>query len=168
MPGPPFRAVHGVELRPVEQDDRAFLVEHWNRPDVRLATNREEPLTAEDVTRIVDDDDTVNFLVCSDGDPVGTIWLFDIDRVNGRGELGYWIAEGHRGEGYATAAVELTMEYAVGEQRLRRLLARVFEGNEASMRVLEKAGFEREGRLRDHYYVDGEYLDATLFGWLAA
>lgn len=167
MPGPSFRAADGVELRPVEPDDHAFLVEHWNRRDVRLATNAEEPLTADGVAGFVEDDDTVPFLVCADGEPVGTIWLFDVDPVNGRGEVGYWIAEGHRGEGYATAAVDLMVEYAVAEKRLRRLVARVFEGNEASMRVLEKAGFEREGRLRDHYFVDGEYLDATLYGWLA-
>ena len=43
----------------------------------------------------------------------------------------------------------------------------MFEGNEASERVLEKVGFEREGRLRDLYYVDGEFIDATLFGYLA-
>lgn len=168
MPGPAFRAADGVELRPIERDDHEFLAAHWNRRDVRLPTNTNEPLTTDDVAGFVDGDDSVNFLVCADGDPVGTIWLFGLDAVNARGELGYWIAEGHRGEGHATAAVDLVVEYAVAEQRLRKVVARVFEGNEPSMRVLEKAGFEREGVLRDHYYVDGEYLDATLFGWLAA
>jgi len=43
----------------------------------------------------------------------------------------------------------------------------VFAGNEASMRVLQKAGFEREGTLREAYRVEGEFVDAALFGLLA-
>lgn len=166
MPGPPFRSTDAAELRPVEPADHEFLAEHWNRRDVRLMTNTNEPLTTDDVAEFVESDESVNFLVCADGDPVGTAWLFAEDGVHGRGEIGYWIAEPDRGRGYATAAAELMVEYGVAERRLRKLFARVFEGNEASARVLEKVGFRQEGRLREHYYVDGEYLDATLYGYL--
>jgi RimJ/RimL family protein N-acetyltransferase len=56
--------------------------------------------------------------------------------------------------------------YAVDDRGLHRVTARGFETNDASRRVLEKVGFEREGTLRDHYYVDGEYVDAHVYGLL--
>jgi RimJ/RimL family protein N-acetyltransferase len=167
VPGPAFRSTGGTELRPVEPSDHEFLATHWSRRDVRLATNTNEPMTTDDVAGFVDADESVTFLACAEGKPVGTAWLFDVDGVHGRAELGYWVAESHRGAGHATRAVDLLVGHAVDEHRLRKVLARVFEGNDASAHVLEKAGFEVEGRLRDHYYVDGEFLDATLYGHLA-
>lgn len=167
MPGPAFRAGEQVELRPVESDDYDFLVSNANALAIRLVTDTNRPLTRDDVADLVEADDSVQFLVCVDGDPVGTIWLFHEVPVHGRAEFGYWITADERGKGYATEAAGLLKEYATAERRLRRLMARVFEGNEASKRVLEKVGFEQEGRLRDHYYVDGEFLDATLYGWVA-
>jgi len=167
MPGPAFRSADGTELRAIESEDHAFIAEKWNSRDVRLPTNTNEPMTAGDVAAAVDSDESVNFVVCADGERVGAAWLFGVKPLHGRGELGYWVADGHRGEGHATAAARLLVEYAVAEQRLRKLTARVFEGNEASERVLEKVGFEEEGLLRDHYYIDGEWLDATLYAYFA-
>ena len=167
MPGPAFREGEQVELRPVESGDYDFLVSNANTLAIRLVTDTNSPLTRDDVAGLIEADDSVHFLVCVDGDPVGTIWLFHEAPVHGRAEFGYWIAADERGKGYATEAATLLREYATTERRLRRLMARVFEGNEASKRVLEKIGFEQEGRLRDHYYVDGEFLDATLYGWIA-
>ncbi|PSQ34578.1 GNAT family N-acetyltransferase [Halobacteriales archaeon SW_10_66_29] len=160
MPGPAFRSADSTELRAIESEDHEFLAAEWNTRDVRLPTNTYEPLTARDVAGFVGSDESVNFVVCADGEPVGAAWLFGIAPVHGRGELGYWTAEGH-----ATTAARLLVEYAVAEQRLRKLTARVFEGNEASKRVLEKVGFEEAGHLRDHYYIDGELLDATLYAY---
>jgi len=73
------------------------------------------------VAGFVDSDESVNFLVRADGDLVGTVRLFGVDGLHGRAELGYWIAEGHRGEEAATAATELAVEYGVAEHRLRKL-----------------------------------------------
>lgn len=167
MPGPPFLAAEGTELRPIEPADHGFPAERWNRRDVWLPTNTHEPLTTDDVAGVVDSDVSVNFPICADGDPIGSAWLFDIGGVHGRAELGYWVDADHRGEGHATAAARLLVEYGVNEKRLRKLFVRVFEGNDISERVLRKVGFEQEGTLRNHYYVDGEWLDASLCGYLA-
>lgn len=61
-------------------------------------------------------------------------------------EIGYWIGRPYWGRGYATAAAELLIEEA-RRRGLERLYAEVFVENPASMRVLEKAGFVREGEL---------------------
>jgi len=100
-------------------------------------------------------------------DPVGYAWAFNVNDVSGHGEIGYWIVDEERGQGHATETVDLLAEWAFHDRQLHRLQARVFAGNEASMRVLEKAGFEREGTLREAYRVEGEFVDAALFGLLA-
>lgn len=56
--------------------------------------------------------------------------------------------------------------YAFDEMGLHKVIAGVLDGNEASMRVLEKLGFEQEGVLREHENSFGEYKDRYLFGLL--
>lgn len=60
-------------------------------------------------------------------------------------ELGYWIGEAYWGKGVATKAVELITEYGFDKLGLNRIYTGVFEYNIASMKVLEKNGFEKEG-----------------------
>lgn len=66
-------------------------------------------------------------------------------------EVGYRLARAHWGHGYATEAARATVERAFADLPLERLIALTHPGNTASQRVLEKAGFDREG-LTDAYY----------------
>ncbi len=170
MPGPAFLGGERLTLHAVTPDDAAFVAEHWNDPQIRRYTNQHDPQTASEFREMIEgsDDGFVGFLPCLAGDPVGYVWAFDVNDVAGHAEVGYWIVDEERGQGYATEAVDLLAEWAFEDRQLHRLQARVFAGNEASVRVLEKAGFEREGTLREAYRVEGEYVDATLFGLLAA
>jgi RimJ/RimL family protein N-acetyltransferase len=165
MPDSGFLTSDRLSFRPVETDDYDFLRKHWNETSIRTMTDQHTPLRREDVEAKVESSDSSVFLLpVADDSPVGLVWLFDVSHVNGRAEVGYWIREEERGAGYATEAVERISTYAFGELRLRKVVARVFEGNEPSMAVLKRAGFEREGVLRRHYFVDGERLDAHIFG----
>ncbi|WP_226022417.1 GNAT family N-acetyltransferase [Halomicrobium salinisoli] len=166
MPGHAFLRGDRVTLRTVTDEDHAFLAEHWNRPTIRRYTHSHDPITEAEL-RESDGEFDVGTLICRDGEPVGFAWAFDVNDVAGNGEIGYWIAAEERGQGYATEAVDLLCEWAFLDRQLEKLLARVFDGNDASMRVLEKVGFQREGRLREHYKVEGERVDAVLFGLLA-
>jgi RimJ/RimL family protein N-acetyltransferase len=169
MPGPVFLNGDRLTLRTVESDDYEFIHRHWNEPSIRHGTNKYEPADRNLIDEFFrNSDDEVHFLPCHDGDPVGFLWLFRIDDVAGRGEMGYWITPDERGRGYATEAAQLGIKYAFDERGLQKLMARVFEGNNPSMHILEKAGFQREGCLRDHYYVDGEHIDTHLYGLLAS
>lgn len=62
-----------------------------------------------------------------------------------------------------TTAVRATSEFALSHFSLVRLEAPVFAWNPASMRVLEKAGFEREGILRSSVFKDGQVIDQVLY-----
>ena len=79
------------------------------------------------------------------------------------GEIGYWLGESFWGRGIVSEAVVALTEWAFAELGLVRLYAPVFARNAASARVLEKAGYEFEGRLRARYFRDGEYIDGLLY-----
>lgn len=78
-------------------------------------------------------------------------------------ELGYWLAEPFWNQGIMTQAVTRIVEYAFTNLNLYRITAEPHEGNNASVRVLEKAGFQYEGRLRTSAYKDGKLLDQLLY-----
>jgi len=168
MPGPVFLRGDRLSLRTVEPDDHEFLRRQFNAPDVRHGIAGTEPMAADDLDNWLDSDDVISFLPCTSDGPVGFVWLFDVDDVADRAELGYWIRPDERGVGYGTRAAELAVRYAIRERGLRKVSARVFETNDASRALLERIGFEREGRLRAHYFVDGERVDAFLYGLLAS
>lgn len=168
MPGPAFLHGDSLTLRPVETEDHGFVYRHWNRPTIRCGFARHTPRSREQIAAFFEDsDDAVHFLACRDDEPVGFVWLFGIDEVASRVELGYWVVPDEQGNGYATEIARLAVEYAFDQRGLHKVLARVLDWNDASARVLEKLGFRREGRLREHYYVDGERVDADLYALLA-
>jgi ribosomal-protein-alanine N-acetyltransferase len=96
---------------------------------------------------------------------VGAITLSNVRRgVAETGTLGYWIGQPHAGRGYASAAVRAMVNYAFAELALHRIEAACVPSNVASRRVLEKSGFELEGRARAYLKINGEWADHLLFG----
>ena len=81
--------------------------------------------------------------------------------------LMYWITPEHRGNGYATAATELLLDYVFRECGFHKIAAYVHEENDASAALLESLGFQREGVLRQEVFIDGEWIDQYRYGMLA-
>ena len=109
------------------------------------------------------------FAIEVDGEAVGGIGVIagaDIERFSA--EIGYWLGEPFWGRGIATEAVRAVSRYAFESFDLCRLEAGVFEWNPASMRVLEKAGYSREGRTRLSVTKDGRTGDHVLYGLVRA
>ena len=79
------------------------------------------------------------------------------------GEVGYWLGEPFWGQGIATAAVRAFVEYVFATFDLVRLDACLYEWNPASARVLEKAGFTFEARLKSAVFKDGQLIDTLLY-----
>jgi RimJ/RimL family protein N-acetyltransferase len=91
--------------------------------------------------------------------------LHHFDWERGQCEIGYWLFERARGQGIATRAARFLADYAFS-LGLERIEARVLVGNLASERVLERAGFRREGVLRSLPVRSGGRFDMTLFSLL--
>lgn len=105
-----------------------------------------------------------NFAIVVEGAAVGGIGLVLKDDVFRRSaEIGYWLGEEFWGRGIVTEAVRTVTEYAFATFDLCRVYAGVFEWNPASMRVLEKAGYEFECRLRKSVTKDGETIDELIY-----
>lgn len=105
-----------------------------------------------------------SFAIDVGGEAVGGIGLRpgeDIERCGA--ELGYWLGARYWGRGITTAAVRLVTAYAFRELALARVWAVPFVRNAASIRVLEKARYEREGLMRRSAIKDGEVLDQYLY-----
>jgi len=104
------------------------------------------------------------FAIAVDDFVVGAVGLKpgeDINRMSA--EIGYWLGEEFWGRGIMTDSVRALTAYAFTNLGLNRVFAEVFEGNQASMRVLEKAGYEREGRLVASAIKDGQLLSQVVY-----
>ena len=93
---------------------------------------------------------------------IGVVPGADVNRH--AAEIGYWLGRAWWGRGLATASVGHFVPWVAQTFGFARLFAQVFETNPASMRVLEKCGFQREGVLRSHALKDGRYLDEVVYG----
>lgn len=97
---------------------------------------------------------------------VGTTTLFNLNLDNGRAEIGYALGQAYWGKGYMNEALKALLSYAFEVMDLRRLEADVDPRNVASIRTLERLGFQREGYLRERWHVNGEIQDAYFYGLL--
>lgn len=94
---------------------------------------------------------------------IGVIGL-RVQLRHARGELGYWIGEPFWGKGYASEAAQAMVRHGFGALGLRRVYAYHFGGNEASGRVLQKAGLRPEGVLAGHILKNGVPMDDVVYG----
>jgi ribosomal-protein-alanine N-acetyltransferase len=158
------------------------MIRDWTKADadsiVRYANNRKvamwlrdrfpHPYTRRDaegfLTAVSQQNPRVAFAVAVQTEAIGGIGLEigrDVHRFTA--ELGYWLGEPFWGRGIMTEAVKLFTPWAFEQFTLHRIYANVFAGNEASVRVLEKAGFACEGRLRASVFKNGQILDQFIY-----
>lgn len=164
-----------VQLRVPTEEDVDGLAELADDPEVARWTFVPEPYLRSDAESFVrqarmkirtEEAYLMAIERLDDGVVVGTFALDRVDRWARRADVGYWLGEPYRGQGLASEALELALSIAFGDLDLIRVQARVFPGNEASIRLLERHGFEREGRLRRHVRHRGEFRDEMIYGRL--
>lgn len=110
-----------------------------------------------------------SWAVCgTDGEPLGSVSLYQLDARNAGGEVGYWVAPQARGRGAASAAVRAAAGYAFEVLGLQRVELFHAQDNPASCRVATKAGFALEGTHRSSFrYGDGRLHDEHSHARLA-
>jgi len=108
------------------------------------------------------------FAIAVDGEAIGGIGFVlhpDVERVSA--EIGYWLGKPYWGRGIMTPAVKSMTRYAIDNFGLTRVFAVIGAHNTGSMRVLEKAGFVREGFLKQSSIKNGQIQDQYLYGFYA-
>lgn len=168
MPGPCFLEGDQISLHTLERDDLPFIKEYRNHPELRRLVGRDRPQNADSLESDFEGymSSAVNLVVCREGEPVGFVALFDWAESSGRVEIAYWITPANQGNGYAAEATELAIDYAFEDRRCHKVVAGAHAHNDASRGLLESLGFTQEGRLRDHAYLGGEYVDSVRYGLL--
>ena len=96
---------------------------------------------------------------------VGSIGLKNIDLINKKANLGYWIGKQYWGRGIATECVGLIINYAFSSSDLglKEVIAYVFPENKASIRVLEKNGMKRKGEVNEYHEISKRYRNSLKY-----
>src|SRR5262249_28771212 len=130
------------------------------------------PYTKRDGQRFIrgtrESDPETAFAIAVDDVAVGGIGFVlqqDVERV--WAEIGYWLGESFWGRGITTEALTAVTRHAIANHGLTRLFAVPFAHNTASCRVLEKAGYVREGLMRRSAIKDGRIVDQLLYAFIA-
>ncbi len=162
-------------LRRWREDDVDSLVRHADDPAVagNLRDGFPHPYTLEHaaawIGRAALQEPLHAFAIEVEGAAVGGIGVEPLDDVcRHSGELGYWLGRAFWNRGIATEATRAITEYAFRDLELVRVQTGVFSWNPASMRVLEKCGFVREGLQRQAAFKHGRFGDIVLFAKLRA
>lgn len=155
-------------LRPPTKEDVPAITAACQDPDfARFIPGFPSPYGEEDAREWIasrNRESSRTFLVVDSvsGDLYGAIEV----RLGETGSIGYWTAREARGRGIATRATRLLARWAVAEAGVERLELTTHPENIASQRVAEKAGFTREGVLREHVRFREGRRDSVMFSLL--
>jgi RimJ/RimL family protein N-acetyltransferase len=163
-------AVGSLALRPWQEGDEPALVKHGN--NYRIWQNVRDrfphPYTMKDAqlwVQVADkDSSSLNLAITLNDEAVGAIGVsFKDDVYHQTAEIGYWLGEAYWYHGLASRAVQALTEYVLAHTDICRIYAGVFEHNTASSRVLEKAGYALEARLRKSITKEGRTVDELIY-----
>ena len=162
-------------IRPWRSADATALVKYANNRKIwlNLRDAFPHPYTETSAASFLDMAGRQNpvtvFAIATQEEAIGGIGLSlnqDVHRLTA--ELGYWSAAPYWGKGLMTEAVVKFTDYAFEYSQLLRIYAEPYAGNAQSCRVLEKAGYVLEGRLRSSVIKDGQILDQFLYAQIRA
>ncbi len=155
-----------AEWAALREQSRTFLVPWeptWPDDDLTRSAFRRR------LKRYADDqrsDLAYAFLIfrASDNAMVGGLTLANIRRgVAQAGSIGYWVGQPFARQGYMTSAVRALIPFSFKTLRLHRLEAACIPSNAASVGLLEKTGFKREGYARSYLCINGVWQDHLLY-----
>ena len=158
------------EIRPWHGRDADDLVKYANNRKIwlNLRDGFPHPYTLDNAHAFINMASSQNpitiFAIATMQEAIGAIGLTinqDVHRFTA--EMGYWLAEPYWGKGIMTETVSKFSEYGFERLGLIRIYAEPYAHNAGSCRVLEKAGFELEGRLRNSALKDGQIVDQFLY-----
>ena len=155
-----------VNLRVVEKEDLPWVAECINNPEFY---GQYEPLMQVSKAELENKYDKLTpkekwFIIeKKDGSKIGGISHFPVGELL---EIGYTLIPSERNKGYCTEAVKIIVDYLFLSRDIVRIQAGTNPRNVASQRVLEKAGFRKEGLVRKSVFVRGKWEDGLLYSIL--
>jgi RimJ/RimL family protein N-acetyltransferase len=159
------------KLRKWNEADLDSLVKYANNCNVAkwLTNSFPYPYTREDgkaYLAVIENDNPVKVFAIevNGGETVGSIGIFPQADIHEKSaEIGYWLAEEYWGQGIMAQAIQEIVAYGFRTFDVVRIFARPFSTNLNSQRVLEKAGFTLEARLKKALFKNGEFMDELIY-----
>jgi RimJ/RimL family protein N-acetyltransferase len=167
-----FRLLEGktVNLRVLEKEDLPLFAEWVNEPEFFGEYNSLRQTSKMEIEKDFDKSaiEQTGFIIeKKDGNKIGYICHFILVHPAGKLlEIGYSLVPSERGKGYCTEAVRIMVDYLFLSRDTTRIQACTDTRNLASQKVLEKAGFKKEGTMRKYLFLRGEMRDAYLYSIL--
>ena len=129
------------------------------------------PYTQDDAERwinfVTQDSFNLAFAIADENELIGGIGAMPNQDVNRfTSEIGYWLAEPFWNKGIITKAVRTFCGYLFANYNFNHLTASVYEGNAASIKVVQKVGFVLEGVMRKNVFKENRFLDQYIYGLL--
>jgi RimJ/RimL family protein N-acetyltransferase len=164
-----------VTLRAIEREDLELLWRFWNDLEVELAGGGDPPLPVSlqrlrerfDREAREGTPDKTNFVIEADGACIGQCGIFHFEVASGHCELGIAIGDKeYWGRGYGREAVMLLLDYAFRIRNFRRVWLETHAANERAIRAYKACGFVEEGRMREHIWLAGRFVDNIIMGVL--
>jgi len=162
-------------LRPASPADIPFILKLFGRPETNQYSEYENIATFEQARKMYElyltPSAPTQFRLVAElaekREPVGTIGLYHYSEANRRAEMGYDLLREYWGRGLMAEAVSEVLRYVFEDLKLNRIEATTDTENAASIRVLERAGFIREGLFRERFFYKGGFHDEFFFSLLA-
>ncbi|MDR0333630.1 MAG: GNAT family N-acetyltransferase [Dysgonamonadaceae bacterium] len=158
------------KLRKWDETDLDSLVKYANNNNVAkwMTNGFPHPYTHKDgeafLSMIANDNPTKVFAIDVNGEAVGSIGIFPQTDIHEKSaEMGYWLAEAYWGQGIIPKAIDEIVEYGFRTFDIVRIFARPFSTNTQSQRVLKKAGFTFEAKLKKALFKNGEFMDEMIY-----
>ena len=154
-----------IYLQGITKEDAPMIYKWVNREDLRALTGTLYPVSEFEhgtwVEKQVTGSDRKLFMICcrESDRKIGTIGLRNFDWINRNAELFISIGETeeYTSKGYGSDAVKTFVKYCFEHINLHKIYLHVFESNGRAIRCYEKAGFQREGILKEHHFSRGAY-----------
>lgn len=162
-------------LTGLSPEDMKFLFENCSKPEIKkILGHRTEEAYQKEASKQENGYAAYNrsfklFLIKDKASDtiIGRCGLHNWNADHSRAEIGYVMEdEDYKRKGLMTEALGAVIEYGFNTLSLNRIEALVGSGNVPSLRLMEKYHFVKEGVLKQHYYIDGQYEDSVLFSRL--
>lgn len=165
---------HKVLLRAVTREDMAVQWKAENDPEIYFwdggtprPLSMEQLLSFHDQSQSQSSPNSVSFAIEADGQYIGHCGLHNFDHVARTCELGIEISNrDYWGQGYGRDAVRVLLKYAFEHHNVQRIWLNTHSENERAIRCYLACGFVEEGRLRQHLWIAGRYVDRVVMGIL--
>jgi RimJ/RimL family protein N-acetyltransferase len=153
----------------MEREDLPLFAEWFNKPEVSGEYNPLHQMSKTEAEKMLETpNERKPFIVeKKDGSKIGFVVHFYVLHPAGKLlEIGYSLVPNERGKGYCTEAVEIMLDYLFLSRETMRIQACTDTRNLASQKVLEKAGFKKEGTMRKYLFIRGQLRDSIVYSIL--